>query len=40
MIIKGQDESSDSTNNKQYDRVIYWCESDDIWIRLETPKQV
>ena len=38
MTIKSEDLSHDSNNNKKYDRKIYWCEDDDIWIRLETPK--
>lgn len=40
MIIKTEDTSSNSRNNKQYDRKVYWCEQDDIWINLEIPKEI
>lgn len=25
-------------NNKEYDRVVYACEADDVWITTEIPK--
>lgn len=24
--------------NKEYDRTVYQCESDDIWVTIEIPK--
>ena len=40
MKVVKEDESINSENNKKYSRVIYHCEADDIWINLETPKEV
>lgn len=39
MTVKVKDTSSDFRNGKKYDRVVYWCERDDTWIRIETPKR-
>lgn len=37
---------SDTSNNgkkaslyKEYERIVYWCKQDDIWMNLETPKK-
>lgn len=38
MIVKKEDISRDRKNEKKYDRVIYWCKKDDVWIAVETPK--
>ena len=38
MVVKGQDVSNNPKDNKQYDRILYWCQDDDIWINLEVPK--
>lgn len=38
MVVKHRDTSHDARTKKEYDRILYWCEGDDIWIRLETPK--
>lgn len=40
MIVKVKDISSNFRNGKKYDRIVYWCEKDDVWIRIETPKEV
>ena len=24
-------------NYKEYKKVVYWCEKDDIWVSIETP---
>ena len=40
MVVRVEDSSSDSRNNKQYDRKVYWCEKDDVWIRVEIPKEI
>src|SRR3989338_1990592 len=39
MVIKKQDISHDSKNNKQYNRTVYWCEQDDVWGNIEIPKK-
>lgn len=23
---------------KEYERVLYWCEQDDVWVNVEIPK--
>lgn len=38
MIIKKEDVSHNPANEKKYDRAVYWCESDDVWINIEIPK--
>jgi hypothetical protein len=38
MLLKKEDLSSDFRSNKQYDRKVYWCESDDVWVNIEVPK--
>jgi hypothetical protein len=38
MEIKNKDISHDSRRNKEYERVIYVCPKDDIWVTVETPK--
>ena len=40
MAIKGQDTSRNPENKKQYNRVVYWCKKDYIWISIETPKKI
>lgn len=37
MILKKEDTSSGS--GKTYDREQYICNSDDIWITVETPQE-
>lgn len=39
MVIKREDASHDSRNEKEYDRKVYWCEKDDIWVTTETPRE-
>lgn len=38
MKVVRQDVSSNPDNEKQYDRVVYVCEADDIWVTTEIPK--
>ena len=39
MVVKGRDDSFDSTkDNKKYNRTVYWCETDDVWVSVEIPK--
>ena len=38
MIVKNNDISHNSKNGKKYDRTLYWCDTDDIWISVEIPK--
>lgn len=40
MVIKNQDISHNSKNGKQYNRVVYWCEQDDIWVNIEIPEKI
>lgn len=39
MVLKKNDQSFNFTtkDKKKYDRNIYWCEKDDIWISIEIP---
>jgi len=37
MSIKVKDISNDG-KGKEYDRIIFWCEKDDAWMRQEIPK--
>ncbi len=37
MKVIKKDESVNSENGKKYLRTIYHCQSDDIWINVETP---
>jgi hypothetical protein len=39
MAVKNHDSSHDSRNGKQYERTLFWCEKDDIWMSLEVPKE-
>ena len=38
MIIKSNDVSHNAKNGKKYERTLYWCDVDDIWINIEIPK--
>lgn len=40
MVIKNQDTSHDFKNQKEYSRTVCWCEEDDIWVRVEAPKEI
>lgn len=40
IAVKNQAISHDSNNRKNYDRIVYWCQQDDIWVNIETPKEV
>jgi C4-type Zn-finger protein len=35
MTVETKDISTNHSNNKYYDRIIYWCEKDDAWINVE-----
>lgn len=40
MQVKKKDVSNNNEQRqkyKEYQRVIFWCEKDDIWISVETP---
>lgn len=37
MVLKNKDVSRNSQNSKEYDKTIYICEADDIWISIEIP---
>ncbi len=39
MVIKSQDTSHNSETEQEYDRIIYVCEADDVWITTEIPKE-
>ena len=40
MTLLKQDESTNQANGKKYNRVIYLCPKDDVWITIEIPKKV
>lgn len=33
-------EASYNTGNKEYNRTIYLCKADDVWIVVEIPKKI
>lgn len=37
MVEKKADKSFDQSNGKEYNRTIYWCEKDDVWVEVEIP---
>ena len=39
MILKQEDKSfnPDVEPKKWYGRTVYWCEKDDVWVKVETP---
>jgi len=40
MLLKKHGTASNpDNNNKEYDRVLFVCEADDIWITVESPKE-
>lgn len=40
MTKQKQDTSHDPKNAKKYDRVVYWCQQDDVWMTVEIPQEV
>lgn len=38
MKLKHVDESSNPRSGKKYDRMLYCCEADDVWLSLEIPQ--
>lgn len=42
MVLKGEDSSFNFKvkPKKEYERSVYWCETDDVWINVEIPKEV
>lgn len=39
MIVKKKDVSHDFDKKKKYDRTMFWCEKDDVWISQEIPQK-
>lgn len=39
MILKGKDNSYNFQEKakKRYNRSVYWCKKDDVWVNVETP---
>jgi hypothetical protein len=40
MQIRSKDLSNNQNKGdkyKEYQRILYWCEEDDVWISVETP---
>jgi len=37
MEMKVKDTSRDPRRKKEYERIIYVCPKDDVWVRVETP---
>lgn len=38
MSVKNKDTSHNSTDGKKYDRILYVCTSDDVWVSVEIPQ--
>ncbi len=39
MQLMREDVSENAQNAKKYDRKVFHCSADDIWISLEVPKE-
>lgn len=39
MKTQASAETENSQNGKKYDKVVFVCEPDDVWITIETPKE-
>jgi len=41
MVLKKKDNSSnfETKPKKKYNRSVYWCKKDDIWLCLEVPSK-
>lgn len=39
MMVKNKDVSHNDKDGKKYDRTLYWCDINDIWISVEIPKE-
>lgn len=37
MEIRESTVTSDESSKKEYERIVYWCKTDDIWVSIETP---
>ena len=39
MVLKNKGNSFNSQikPKKKYDRGVYWCEKDDVWVNVEAP---
>lgn len=38
MSVKNIDTSNNSTDGKKYDRTLYVCMADDVWVSVEIPQ--
>lgn len=38
MEVVKKDESVNPDNDKKYDRSVYVCKKDDVWVRVESPR--
>jgi hypothetical protein len=39
MVVKVANTSTNPDTGKQYDRTLYVCQKDDVWVSVETPKE-
>ena len=39
MRVTYSDISSNTRNGKKYDRTYYTCDTDDVWLSVEVPRQ-
>ncbi len=39
MQIDRHDVSTSSNNHKEYNRTVYRCKTDDVWVTVEIPKE-
>jgi len=39
MVVTNKDTSHNNKTKAIYSRTLYHCEKDDIWLKLEVPKQ-
>lgn len=40
MVNKGEDITNNGKSGKdfkEYNRIVYWCIKDDVWVSIETP---
>lgn len=40
MEVTRKFETLDARNEKKYERLVYVCQSDDVWVTVEIPKKL
>ena len=40
MTLKSKGISHNPKDGKKYDKTLYWCKSEDVWVNVEIPKEI